>query len=81
MGIYYLGDGGGAVGVGQVDEVAVVIDMSFDVQEATGEVASFSLAFVIGMIALGFFILLFLICLLHFLVAKRFTFFSIFMNS
>jgi cytochrome c biogenesis factor len=40
-----------------------------------------SLAFVIGMIALGFFVLIMLICLLHCMVTRRFSFFSIFHNS
>jgi hypothetical protein len=39
-----------------------------------------SLAFVIGMVALGIFLLILMICAMHLIVSKRFSIFSVFSN-
>ena len=57
------------------------MEMTFKDQVAELMQGTMNIGLIIGMIALGFFLLLVIICVLHLVVAKRFSIFSIFSNS
>ena len=78
MAIYFLADSQEPT---LEDELNVVMEMEFGSTVSNTIESSINVALVIGMVALGFFLLILLICMLHVLVSKRFSIFSVFSNS
>jgi hypothetical protein len=64
-----------------VVDLNVSMEMTFEERTSVLVQGSINIGLIIGMIALGFFLLLVIICVLHLVVAKRFNIFSIFSNS
>jgi hypothetical protein len=67
--------------MGPVMDLHLAIEMTLGTQLSPSLETSINLGLIVGMIALGFFLLLVLICVLHFVVSKRFRINSIFSNS
>jgi hypothetical protein len=57
------------------------MEMTFGAQLSGMVQGNLNIGLIIGLIALGVSLLLVIICVLHFMVAKRFSIFSIFSNS
>lgn len=79
--IYYLNDTDIATNQNN-NELTFSLNMDFSKKnESAGGENMLNLALLIGMIALGFFILILIICFLHYLVSRRFRIFGIFDSS